>query len=234
MAARSKSLERLHHSRCHGHPLFSVVLIHVNIVCIPVPFHNSHATLQLLHNFLSQSFSMKLIQVMLQLTCTTSSLVLATSVAPSPVTVAVNFSMDASTCFLRKHACKYFFCFSWSGHFKFGFGLGVHLLDWLMVMCHCLNFFFRPSNSTVGLASSSAHCGLSPCTLTGDSQHYKLGGGALYHPSSGWICHAPRQDPSHSDDNLTQYMLHGALQHMASLLSHITIHLKSSDLPPSI
>jgi len=32
--------------------------------------------------------------------------------------------------------------------------------------------------------------------------------GVLYH-SSGWICHASRQDPSHSDDDVTQYMQHG-------------------------
>ena len=28
----------------------------------------------------------------------------------------------------------------------------------------------------------------------------------LYHPSSGWVSIAFRQDPSHSDDDITQYM----------------------------
>src|SRR5882724_7463093 len=36
----------------------------------------------------------------------------------------------------------------------------------------------------------------------------------LYHLSSGWICHAPGQDPSHSDDDITQYMQQGLLQPM--------------------
>ena len=48
-------------------------------------------------------------------------------------------------------------------------------------------------------------------TLTGDSHHFKLGGGVLYHPSSGQICHAPGQDPSHSDDDVAQYMQHRLL-----------------------
>ena len=36
----------------------------------------------------------------------------------------------------------------------------------------------------------------------------------LYHRTSGQICHAPGQDPSHSDDNITQYMQQGLLQPM--------------------
>jgi len=51
-------------------------------------------------------------------------------------------------------------------------------------------------------------------TLTGDSQYFKLGGGVLYHRTSGQICHAPGQDPSHSDDDVTQYMQQGLLQPM--------------------
>jgi len=51
-------------------------------------------------------------------------------------------------------------------------------------------------------------------TLTGDSQYFKLGGGVLYHCTSGWICHTPGQDPSHSDDDITQYMQQGLLQPM--------------------
>src|SRR5882724_4330723 len=44
----------------------------------------------------------------------------------------------------------------------------------------------------------------------------------LYHPSSGWVSITFRQDPSHSDDDVTQYMQHGPLQYTASLLSCIT------------
>ena len=50
--------------------------------------------------------------------------------------------------------------------------------------------------------------------LTGDSQYFKLGGGVLYHCTSGRICHAPGQDPSHSDNDVTQYMQQGLLRHM--------------------
>src|SRR5882724_6468048 len=52
----------------------------------------------------------------------------------------------------------------------------------------------------------------------------------LYHPSFGWICHAPRQDPSHSDDDVTQYMQHGLLQPMAFSLSSVTVYLHLSIL----
>src|SRR5882724_3653697 len=38
--------------------------------------------------------------------------------------------------------------------------------------------------------------------------------GVLYHRTSGWICHAPGQDPSHSDHEITQYMQQGLLRHM--------------------
>ena len=48
-------------------------------------------------------------------------------------------------------------------------------------------------------------------TLTGDSQYSKLGGGVLYHTSSGQICFTPGQDPSRLDDDVTQYMWHGLL-----------------------
>ena len=41
----------------------------------------------------------------------------------------------------------------------------------------------------------------------------------LYHPSSGQIYLAPRQDPSLLDDDVTQYMQHSPLQPMASSLS---------------
>src|SRR5882724_7999537 len=44
----------------------------------------------------------------------------------------------------------------------------------------------------------------------------------LYHPSSGRVSITFGQDPSHSDDDITQFMRHGPLQYMASLLSHIT------------
>jgi len=33
----------------------------------------------------------------------------------------------------------------------------------------------------------------------------------LYHCTSGWICHAPGQDPSHSDNDITQYIQQGLL-----------------------
>src|SRR5882724_11364520 len=36
----------------------------------------------------------------------------------------------------------------------------------------------------------------------------------LYHLSSGQICHTPRQDPLHLEDDITQYMQQGLLQPM--------------------
>src|SRR5882724_1477106 len=50
--------------------------------------------------------------------------------------------------------------------------------------------------------------------LTRDSQYFKLGGGVLYHRTSGRICHPPGQDPLHSDDDVTQYMQQGLLRPM--------------------
>src|SRR5882724_2753430 len=47
----------------------------------------------------------------------------------------------------------------------------------------------------------------------------------LSHPSSGWVSITFRQDPSHSDDDITQYMQYCLLQYMASMLSCITICL---------
>src|SRR5882724_11409604 len=84
---------------CHGHQFFPVILTHINVIHVPVPCHSSSATLQLLHIFLLHSFSMKLCQVVFQLTYTTFSLVRTTSVAPGPITALVSFSMATSTCF---------------------------------------------------------------------------------------------------------------------------------------
>jgi len=56
----------------------------------------------------------------------------------------------------------------------------------------------------------------------------------LYHPSSGWVSITFGQDPSHSDDYVTQYKCCSPLQYMASSLSCITIGLSLSNLPPSI
>jgi len=70
-----------------------------------------------------------------------------------------------------------------------------------MVMHRCLEFIFNLSNSASTLASSSPPSQPGPPTLTGDSQYFKLGGGVLYHPTSGRICHAPGQDPLHSDND---------------------------------
>src|SRR5882724_9721342 len=102
-----------------------------------------------------------------------------------------------------------------------------------MVLCQCLKNFFGLSNST--LCPSLGHYDIISfivvsliLTLTGDSQYFKLGGGVLYHPSTGWVSIACRQDPSHSDDDVTQYMWHDPLQYMASSLSQITsvsVHL---------
>ena len=44
----------------------------------------------------------------------------------------------------------------------------------------------------------------------------------LYHPSPGWVSIAFGQDPSHSDDDITQYMWNDPLQYMVSSLSQIT------------
>src|SRR5882724_4622423 len=41
-----------------------------------------------------------------------------------------------------------------------------------------------------------------------------VGTAVLYHCTSGRICHTPRQDPLHSDDDITQYMQQGLLQPM--------------------
>src|SRR5882724_7821220 len=52
----------------------------------------------------------------------------------------------------------------------------------------------------------------------------------LYYPSSGWICLAPRQYPSHSDNDVTQYMQHGSLWPMTSSFSSIIVCIHPSIL----
>ena len=74
--------------------------------------------------------------------------------------------------------------------------------------------------------------------LTGDIQHFKLGGGVLYHPSSGGIHHTSGEDPSYLDNDVTQYMQHRLLQSMASSSSSAAVYLHLSilhlfDLLPS-
>ena len=54
----------------------------------------------------------------------------------------------------------------------------------------------------------------------------------LYHPSSGWVSLAFGQDPSHSDDDVTQYTWHSPLQSMASSLPS-SLLLPSDHLLPS-
>jgi len=86
----------------------------------------------------------------------------------------------------------------------------------MMVLHWCLNFF---QTQQLRFKSSIIIFLIVVCclwTLTGDSQYFKLGGGVMYHPSSGWICHTPGQDPSHLDDDVTQYMQHRLLWLMAS------------------
>src|SRR5882724_3484508 len=46
-----------------------------------------------------------------------------------------------------------------------------------------------------------------------------MGCNILYNPSSGWESLTFRQDPLHSDDDVTEYMWHSPLQSMASWLS---------------
>src|SRR5882724_7172761 len=53
-------LRNFHHLRCHGHPLFPIILVHVYIIHIPVPCHSGSMTLQVLHILLPCSFSVKL------------------------------------------------------------------------------------------------------------------------------------------------------------------------------
>src|SRR5882724_8901860 len=49
------SLDHSHHLRCHGSPLLPIILIHINIVRIPIPSHGGHMTFQFLHILLSSS-----------------------------------------------------------------------------------------------------------------------------------------------------------------------------------
>src|SRR5882724_2506085 len=49
---------------------------------------------------------------------------------------------------------------------------------------------------------------------TGQSGATKTRTSVLYHCTSGQICQAPGQDPSHSDDDVTQYMQQGLLRPM--------------------
>ena len=51
--------------------------------------------------------------------------------------------------------------------------------------------------------------------------------------SSGQVSLIFRQDPLHSDDDITQYMWHSPLWSVASLLSSVTIYLLSFDFLPS-
>ena len=69
-------------------------------------------------------------------------------------------------------------------------------------------------------------------TLKGRQGQEIISSIVLYHPSSGQICHTPRQDPLHSDDDVTQYMWHSHLQYTASH-SHPSLLLPSDHLLPS-
>src|SRR5882724_430457 len=67
------------------------------------------------------------------LTCATANLILTTLVMFAPIRFLVNFSIELSTCFLRRNACKYFiFGLAW----VYGPGLSR-----LMLQCQCLIFF---------------------------------------------------------------------------------------------
>ena len=82
----------------------------------------------------------------------------------------------------------------------------ILLSEKMMVMHWCL-FVFRAQQLRFSPGIIITSILIWPLlTLTGDSQYFKLGGGVLYHRTSGQIFHAPRQDPSHSDDDVTQYM----------------------------
>ena len=89
----------------------------------------------------------------------------------------------------------------------------ILLSERVMVMRQCFNFNFR--SQQLCFSPSIIITTIWPLpALTGDSQYFKLGGGVLYHRTSGQICHTPGQDPSLSDDDVTQYMQQGLLQPM--------------------
>src|SRR5882724_5535051 len=72
------------------------------------------------------------------------------------------------------------------------------------------------------------HTGWRGCMWSGEDTCEDIWGGGdmhgvLYHPSSGQVSLAFRQDPLHSYDDVTQYMWHSPLQYIASFLSSITI-----------
>src|SRR5882724_11506006 len=114
--------------------------------------------------------------------------------------------MAVSTCFLRRHACKYFmvsaFCSFWMVR-------EILLLERMMVMCQCLNLFrsqqlrFSPSIIITSIPIWPPHD--TDWGQSVPSQSFKLGGGVLYHCTSEWIWHAPGQDLSHLDNDITLY-----------------------------
>src|SRR5882724_7173577 len=91
--------------------------------------------------------------------------------------------------------------------------LEILLSEQVMDMHWCFKFYFRSQQLRFGPGIIITL--IWPLlALTGDSQYFKLGGGVLYHCTSGWIFHVPRQDPSHSDNDVTHYMQQGLLQPM--------------------
>jgi len=106
--------------------------------------------------------------------------------------VLVNFSMAASTCFLRRHAWEYFMVSVW---FCFG-GLGDSSVGEDDGYASVLKIYFWSQQLRFGHGIIITSIPTRPLpTLTGDNQYFKLGGGVLYHSTSGQICHAPGQDP---------------------------------------
>jgi len=145
----------------------------------------------------------------------------------------LQFLMVISTCFFRRQAWEYF----------------IFVLVRLSWMVSLENLLLGQVMSVLKLSFQTQQLHMpgisdhliiyiimvSPLlTLTGDSQYFTLGGGVLYHPSSGWVSIAVGQDPSHLDNDVTQYMHHSPLKYMASSLSCITICLCLSELPPSV
>ena len=112
----------------------------------------------------------------------------------------------------------------------------IPLLDQVMVLRQCLNFF-RAQQSPLQPQHHRHSLSVFPLwTLTGDSQYFKLGGGVLYHLSSGRICHNLGQDPSHSDDDVTVYAAKTSVTHGIFIRRSITSTsgLLPSGLPLSI
>jgi len=173
-SCRPWCLRNFHHLGCHRHPLFPIILVHVNFVHVPVPCHSSSTTLQLLHILLLCSFQCEALSGVLQLTYATSSLVHTASVSPVPLQPGQ--FLDGHIHFLFKEAGLEYFMVLLAGLLQvLVLGLGRFVCQIGDGSVLCLNIFSNSATPLLPQHHHHLHHSLALLTLTGDSQYFKLG-----------------------------------------------------------